>query len=191
VLAFILLYRVGDLAMGPMVKPFWVDGGFSNEQIALFSNGLGQLATLLGALIGGAVVTRLGIPRSLLVLGVLALASNFAYALVALQATPHLPSFVAASLVESLCSGLAGVAFVSYLIRITDRDHAAAHYALLSAVYAVSRPIVSAPSGWLTEQLGYANYFALTALLALPAFLFLPAARAFLESTTSPSRRPA
>lgn len=181
-LVFILLYRVGDLAMGPMVKPFWVDSGFSNEQIGLYSNGLGQIATLVGALIGGAVVSRFGIPRSLLVLGVLALASNFAYALVAMQATPRLDHFVAASLVESLCSGLAGVAFVSFLIRITEREHAAAHYALLSAVYALARPIVSAPSGWLVDQLGYATYFALTALLALPAFAFLPGARAWLEA---------
>ena len=179
-LTFILLYRIGDLAMGPMVKPFWVDAGFDNEQIGLYANGLGQVATLVGALIGGAVVTRWGIARSLFVLGVLALGSNFAYALVALLPTPSLAAIVSASLIESVCSGLAGVGFVSFLIRITDREHAAAHYALLSAIYAVSRPIVSAPSGWLTEQLGYPTYFALTAVLALPAFFFLPGACAWL-----------
>jgi PAT family beta-lactamase induction signal transducer AmpG len=187
-LAFILLYRLGDLAMGPMVKPFWVDSGFSDEQIGLYSNGLGQVATLAGALIGGGVVARLDIPRSLLVLGVLALASNLAYALVALQPTPQLGAFVAASLIESLCSGLAGVSFVSFLIRITDREHAAAHYALLSAIYALSRPLVSAPSGWLTDQLGYATYFALTAALALPAFAFLARASAWLEEPAGGAR---
>ena len=190
-LSFILLYRIGDLAMGPMVKPFWVDAGFDNEQIGLYANGLGQVATLVGALMGGAVVTRWGIARSLLVLGVLALGSNFAYALVALLPTPSLAAIVSASLIESVCSGLAGVGFVSFLIRITNREHAAAHYALLSAIYAVSRPIVSAPSGWLTEQLGYAAYFALTAVLALPAFFFLPGACAWLGESPASEPPPA
>ena len=186
VLGFILLYRIGDRAMGPMVKPLWVDRGFSDPQIGFYANGLGTLATLLGALIGGGGVARLGIPRALLAFGALALASNFGYALAALPATPHLAAFVAASLVESLCSGLAGVAFVSYLMRITDKQHAASHYALLSAVYALSGSLVAAPSGWLTEQLGYARYFALTALFALPAFAFLPGATAWLRAATSP-----
>jgi PAT family beta-lactamase induction signal transducer AmpG len=181
VLAFILLYRVGDRAMGPMLRPFWVDGGFSNEEIGLYANGLGQLATLVGALLGGGVVARYGIARALLALGAAALASNFAYALVALPSAPGLRAVVAASLVESLCGGLASVAFLSFLMRITDKEHAAAHYALLTAVYALSGSLVSAPSGVLAERLGYAGYFAATALLALPAFLFLPAASAWLD----------
>jgi PAT family beta-lactamase induction signal transducer AmpG len=191
VLGFILLYRVGDRAMGPMVKPFWVDSGFSNEAIGLYANGFGQLATLAGALAGGVAVARLGIPRALLVLGALALASNFAYALAALPSPPRLDGFVAASLVESLCSGLASVAFLSFLMRITEKQHAAAHYALLTAVYALSGSIVAAPSGWLTDRLGYAAYFALTAGLALPAFAFLPAAARFLAATEAARPGPA
>jgi PAT family beta-lactamase induction signal transducer AmpG len=185
VLAFILLYRVGDRAMGPMVRPFWVDRGFSDEQIGYVANGLGAIATVLGALVGGVVVARLGIARSLLVLGVLALASNLAYAIVALPAAP-LAGIYVASLVESLCSGLASVAFLSYLMRITEKEHAAVQYALLTAVYALSGSLVAAPSGWLAEQLGYATYFAFTAGLALPAFLFLRGASAWLELPTAP-----
>ncbi|MEN8183731.1 MAG: MFS transporter, partial [Myxococcota bacterium] len=80
VFTFVLLYRVGDLAMGPMVKPLWVDRGISPEEIALWSNAVGQVAVVLGAMLGGWYVNRHGIGRSLLVLGVLALASNLAYA---------------------------------------------------------------------------------------------------------------
>jgi PAT family beta-lactamase induction signal transducer AmpG len=180
VLAFILLYRVGDRAMGPMVRPFWVDRGFSDEQIGIVANGLGAVATVLGALSGGLVVARLGIARSLLVLGVLALASNLAYAFAAQQDAPANGIYVA-SLVESLCSGLASVAFLSYLMRITEKQHAAVQYALLTAVYALSGSLVAAPSGWLSDQLGYATYFAFTAALALPAFAFLRGASAWLE----------
>ena len=79
----------------------------------------------------------------------------------------RLAGVVAASLVESLCSGLAGVGFLSFLMRITDREHAAAHYAVLTRS-TPSRRIVSAPSGWLVEQLGYAPYFALTAFSPCP-----------------------
>jgi MFS transporter, PAT family, beta-lactamase induction signal transducer AmpG len=190
-LGFVLLYRVGDRAMGPMVRPFWVDSGFSNEQIGLYANGFGQLATLLGALVGGAAVARLGIPRALLVLGAFALGSNFAYALAALPSPPRLDAFVAASLVESLCSGLASVAFLSFLMRITEKQHAAAHYALLTAVYALSGAAVAAPSGWLTDRLGYPAYFALTAGLALPAFMFLPAAARFLAASERARPEPA
>jgi PAT family beta-lactamase induction signal transducer AmpG len=186
VLAFVLLYRIGDRAMGPMVRPFWVDRGMSDAQIGFVANGLGAVATILGALAGGAVVARLGIGRSLLVLGVLALASNLVYALAALPTAP-VTALYAASLVESVCSGLAGVGFLSFLMRITQKEHAAVQYALLTAVYAFSGSIVSAPSGWLVEQLGYAPYFAATAALALPAFLFLPGARVWLEpSATAP-----
>ena len=69
VAAFVLLYRVGDRAMGPMPAALWVDRGFSNEEIALLSTTFGMLATIAGAVCGGAVVTRIGIGRALGVLG--------------------------------------------------------------------------------------------------------------------------
>jgi MFS transporter, PAT family, beta-lactamase induction signal transducer AmpG len=191
VLLFVLLYRVGDRAMGPMVKPFWVDRGFSDEEIGLVSNTFGVLATIAGAGIGGAVVARVGIARALLALGALALVSNLGYAGAALAGgTPRLPVY-AASLVESLCSGLASVAFLSYLMRITEKEHAAVQYALLTAVYAASGSAVAAGSGWAVDRLGYATYFALTAALALPAFFFLPGACAWLGAVPASEPPPA
>ena len=86
----------------------------------------------------------------------------------------------AASIIESFTSGLAGAAFLSYLMRISQKEHAAVQYALLTAVYALSGSVVAMPSGWLTEQMGYATYFALTAAMALPAFAFLPRASAWI-----------
>jgi len=178
---FVLLFRVGDRAMGPMVEPFWVDRGFSNEEIGLISNTLGVLATIAGALAGGAAVARWGIRRALWVLGALALASNLGYAAAAALPGAGRPPVYAASLIESFCSGLAGVAFVSYLMRITEKDHAAVQYALLTATYALSGSLVAAASGFWVARLGYAPYFALTAVMALPAFFFLPRACAWLE----------
>jgi PAT family beta-lactamase induction signal transducer AmpG len=180
VMAFILLYRVCDRAMGAMVAPFWVDRGFAAEQIATFKGALGVVATMLGAIVGGFVVARLGIGRSLWVMGVLAVASNLGYAAAAAFPAWGNLGVYAASVIESFCSGLVGVAFLSYLMRICEKEHAAVQYALVTAIYALAGTLISLPSGWITEQLGYAQYFALTALYALPAFAFLQRARAWL-----------
>jgi PAT family beta-lactamase induction signal transducer AmpG len=190
VLLFILLYRVGDRAMGPMVKPFWVDRGFTDEEIGLVSNTLGVLATIAGAGVGGLVVARIGIARALLALGAAALLSNLGYAAAALPEMGRPPVY-AASLLESFCSGLASVAFLSFLMRITQKEHAAVQYALLTAIYALSGSLVAAPSGWWVERVGYAAWFAITALLALPAFAFLPGARAWLEAADLTDPAPA
>jgi PAT family beta-lactamase induction signal transducer AmpG len=180
VFVFVLLYRVGDRAMGPMVMPFWVDRGFSDEEIALVRNALGIGATVLGAIVGGVTVARIGIGRSLWWLGAVALASNLGYAAAAAFPESGRVGVFAASVIESFTSGLAGAAFLSYLMRICQKEHAAVQYALLTAVYAVSGSLVAMPSGWLTERVGYAAYFALTAAMALPAFVFLPRARAWI-----------
>ena len=176
-LLFVLLYRIGDRSMGPMVKPFWVDYGFPNEEIALINTTLGVVAMILGAIVGGVAVARFGIGRSLWAMGIFALASNLGYATVANFPETGRAGVYAASIVESFTSGLAGAAFLSYLMRICEKEHAAVQYALLTAVYGLSGTLSALPSGWLTERMGYAAYFALTAALALPAFVFLQRAR--------------
>lgn len=181
VFAFVLLYRVGDLAMGPMVKPLWVDRGISPGEIAFWSNAIGNVATILGATAGGWWVSRRGIGRSLLVLGILALASNLGYAAAAIPGGPK-EGVYAASFVESFCAGLVSVAFLSYLMHITQKEHAAVQYAALTATYALPGTFFGALSGRAVEELGYVAYFAATALLALPAFAFLPRARGWITS---------
>jgi len=181
VAAFILLYRVGDRAMAPMIQPFWVDSGMSDARIATVSMLLGIPVAVVGAIGGAAVVRRFGIYRALIALGILALVSNFAYAYAALPGVGH-TTIYAAAFVESLCGWLAGIAFMSFLMRICEKQHAAVQYALLTALYALSGTLVATPSGWFADQLGYASYFALTAAFALPAFAFLPSTRAWIEA---------
>ena len=173
---FVMLYRVGDLAMGPMLSAFWVDRGFSDEEIAVVSKALGIGAFVVGAILGGLGVYRMGIARSLWVFGALALLSNLGYATVA--AFPELgrAGVYAAALIESFSGGLASAAFLSYLMNICQREHAAVQYALLTAAYRLPGIPAASLSGFLTERLDYAVYFALTAAMALPAFAFLPRA---------------
>jgi PAT family beta-lactamase induction signal transducer AmpG len=180
VLAFVFLYRVGDQAMGPMVKPFLVHRGFLDEEVGVINGIFGVGATILGAVVGGIGVARFGIGRMLWLMGTVALASNLGYAAAAGFPESGRIGVYAASMMESFTAGLAGAAFLSYLMRICQKEHAAVQYALLTAVYALSGSFIALPSGWLTERIGYAAYFALTAAMALPAFAFLPRARAWI-----------
>jgi PAT family beta-lactamase induction signal transducer AmpG len=180
VFAFVLLYRLGDLAMGPMVKPFWVDRALTLDEIALVSTTLGTVATLLGAALGGLAVARLGIGRALYALGALALISNLGYAAAAAFPGSGRAGIYAASIAESFSAGLAAAGFLAYLMRICEPVYAAVQYALLTGGYLLPGTVLGSLSGRAVELLGYAPFFALTALAALPAFLFLPGARRWL-----------
>ena len=186
VLCFVLLYRVGDLGMAPMLKPFWVDRGLSHAEMALISTTLGAIATMGGAVVGGWIVSRLGIGRALLVVGILALASNLGYAVAAWLPESGRAGIYTASLVESFCSGLAAAGFLSFLMNICDRRHAAVQYATLTGLYALPGTFAGAVSGVAVESMGYGHYFAVTAALALPAFLFLPSARKWIDEGQAP-----
>jgi PAT family beta-lactamase induction signal transducer AmpG len=182
VLAFVLLYRLGDSSMAPMLKPFWVDRGMSLEEIGTVSTSLGALATVVGAWAGGAWVARRGIGAALLPVGVLALASNLGYAAVAQWPASGRPGLYAASLTESFCGGLAAAAFMAFLMRICEREHAAVQYACLSALYALPGTAAGVLSGYGVASFGYAATFALTGLLALPALLLVPRARRWADA---------
>jgi len=180
VLLFILVYKVGDAAMAPMLKPFWIDRGLSPAEIGLVSTTLGIVASVIGAMIGGAWITRIGIFHGLWVLGLLQAVSNLGYAGAALWDVPREGIYVA-GVVESFCGGLGTAAFLSFLMNVCDKEHAAVQYALLSAIFGLSRSISGGFSGWGTEHLGYATYFGTTFLLALPAYLLLPWVRRWIR----------
>ncbi len=182
VLGFVLLFRLPDLALGPMVRPFWVDQGLSREEIGLVNTGLGFVGTVVGAAAGGWLVKRAGIAKSLWIVGALAVGSNLGYAAAALAHGGRWPVYLA-SLLESLCTGFATVGFMSFLMRICDRSHAAVQYAALTSLVALPGAAASALSGLATDQLGYAGFFAVTALLGVPAFALLPAAARWVRDT--------
>jgi PAT family beta-lactamase induction signal transducer AmpG len=156
--------------------------------MALISTTLGAIATMGGAALGGWIVARLGIGRALIVVGILALASNLGYAGAAWLPESGRPGIYAASLVESFCSGLAAAGFLSFLMNICDRRHAAVQYAALTGLYALPGTFAGAASGVAVEWMGYGSYFALTAGLALPAFLCLPRARKWIDEGTQARR---
>jgi PAT family beta-lactamase induction signal transducer AmpG len=182
ILVFVPLYKLGDSTLGRMVKPFWVDRGYSLKEIGLISVTLGVVLTIVGALAGGWFVKRFGIFRALLWLGIAQAISNLGYVAVAGLPLPR-ESIYVASLLESFTQGLGTAAFLSFLMNLCEREHAATQYALLSALFALTRDVGGAFSGFGVERLGYASYFAVTTVVAVPGLLLLPLVRRRIRET--------
>lgn len=173
VAVFILVFKLGDSTLGRMVKPFWLDRGYAEWEIGLISISLGVVLTIAGALTGGWFTTRYGIFRGLLWMGLSQAVSNLGYVAVATFDLPR-ESIYVASIIESFTQGLGTAAFMSFLMNLCDKERAATQYALLSALFALARDVVGAFSGIGVEQLGYATYFAVTTLMAVPGLALLP-----------------
>ena len=188
--AVILLYRMGDNTMMAMIRPYWVSRGFTATEVANVTTTLGMICTILGAIAGGWFVARHGIYRALLVLGIVQMLSNIAYAGVAMTGAGRLPMYGAA-IIETFCGGLGTAAFLAFLMFICDKENAATEYAMLSALFAIGRTFAIAISGYLAQDLGFANYYWLTAALALPGLALLPMIRARLASPNATDAAPA
>jgi PAT family beta-lactamase induction signal transducer AmpG len=194
VLAFILLFKLADAAMGFMVKPFWVDRGFSAAEIGLVSVNLGLLLSIAGGVCGGLYCDRAGIFRALWLLGLAQAASNLGYAAAAWYVPPPQPGIAmaleyqiavyAASGIESFTGGMGTAAFLAFLMALVNKRAAATEYALLSSVFALSRSVAGWAGGYAAQAWGYAEFFFFSAFLAAPAYLFLPWVRRALDTRT-------
>jgi PAT family beta-lactamase induction signal transducer AmpG len=170
---FALLFKIDIYAMEPMTRPFWVDRGFTLEEIGKILTPGRILATLGGAVLGGLITTKLGIFRGLWMLGVVQALSSLGYAAVA-SVPASKPLIIAAALFENFAHGLGTAAFLAFLMSVCERRYAATQFAVLSALLALSRTLAGGASGLLAERMGYGDYFFLTFLLAIPAFALLP-----------------
>ena len=158
-----------------MVRAEFGGAGLTLEELGLISVTFGAALTVAGAMIGGELATRWGLFRALWILGALQAISNLGYMAAAMSLSPW--AIYGASMVESFCSGLGVAAFLAFLMRICEAKQAATRFSLLVAMGMLFRNLVSAPSGFMVEAWGYATYFGITFLMALPAFALLPAIR--------------
>lgn len=165
-LVFAVTYKLGDTAMLPMVRPFWLDAGLSPTDIGLLSAGVGSTLTALGAVLGGEVASRFSLRSSLLWLGTLQIASNAVYALVALA--PVRETVLIAGFFESLSAGLGAAPFVAFLMRATAGGDTATRFALFTGAVGLTRNLVGPVAGASVEALGYAPWFGVTCLVAVP-----------------------
>jgi PAT family beta-lactamase induction signal transducer AmpG len=178
---FVLTYKLGEFAIGPMVKPFWVDYGKSiwplqddlMFQIGLFPTTFGIVLSVLGALLGGAFISRFGIFHAVWALGLLQATSNLGYSFVDWMNLGRFGLY-GASMFESLSGGLGTAAFLAFLMNICQKEHATIQYAFLSSIFSLTGRLIGGISGLGAERYGYGNYFAITFLLSMPAYLLLP-----------------
>ena len=175
-LAIAFTYRLGEFAIVPMIKPYWVDRGYSPGEIGTITSIIGVIVSILGAILGGLMLPRIGLYRGLLWLGAAQSASNIGYAMVATIGAQRWAIY-AAAIIENLGYGLGTAAFLAFLMSICDRERAATEFALLSAAYGLTGTTMASFSGVITEHIGYAHYFWLTVFVGLPALLLVPMVR--------------
>ena len=192
--AFVLTYKLGEFAIGPMVKPFWVDYGNSiwpvqedlMFQIGLFPTTFGIVLSVVGALAGGAFITRYGIFHAVWSLGLLQAVSNVGYSAVHWLDLGRFGLY-AASMFESFSGGLGTAAFLAFMMNVCQKEHATVQYAFLSSVFSLTGRLIGGISGLGAEHYGYGNYFALTFLLSMPAYLLLPWVKPWIREEPSQS----
>ena len=168
VLSFIALYKLGDALILNMTTPFLLQTGFTQTEIGLVQGVVGLSATIVGALAGGALLSRMGILRALWVFGLLQAGTNLLYMVLA-QAGHHYPLMILTVTVENFCSGLGTAAFLAFLMSLCNHNFSATQYALMSSLWAFTRDVGAAPAGGMAEIMGWPFFFLTTFFVALPA----------------------
>ena len=172
ILAFILLYKIGDTMASHMTTPFYLDIGFSKTEIGTVVKLFGFWATVTGGLIGGLLIMRLGIFRALWLFGILQGVSTAGFSVLA-QVGASVPGLAAVITFENLSGGMGTAAYVAYMASLTNRKFTATQYALLSSLMGVPRVIAAAPTGYLADAMGWSWFFVACALIAAPGLLLI------------------
>ncbi|QEY61458.1 AmpG family muropeptide MFS transporter [Metapseudomonas lalkuanensis] len=171
-LGLIATYRMSDTVMGVMANVFYIDQGFTKEQIASVSKLFGLVMTLLGAAAGGVLIVRFGILPILFIGGVSSAATNLMFVALS-DMGPHLNMLILTISCDNFSAGLATSAFVAYLSSLTNLKFSATQYALLSSIMLLLPRLIGGYSGVMVESVGYHNFFMLTALLGIPTLVLI------------------
>ncbi|OYY86410.1 MAG: AmpG family muropeptide MFS transporter [Acidovorax sp. 28-64-14] len=167
ILALIAVYRISDVVMGIMANPFYVDMGFTKDEVAAVTKVYGVIMTLVGAFVGGVLSMRLGVMRILMLGAVLSAGSNLLFAWLAGHGH-DVTALIAVVSADNLASGIASAAFIAYLSSLTNVSYSATQYALFSSMMLLLPKFVAGFSGDFVDSFGYAHFFTTTSLLGLP-----------------------
>ncbi len=172
ILLFILLYKLGDAFAGIMTNPFLIETGFSKVEIATVVKTFGFVALMLGSFIGGAMVSKLGMIKSLWICGILQMASNLMF-VAQVYAGYNIEVLGVTIALENLSGGMGTTAFVAYISSLCNVRYTATQYALFSSLASVGRTWLSASSGWFVDQMGWSSFFVFSTVIAIPGLLML------------------
>jgi PAT family beta-lactamase induction signal transducer AmpG len=172
ILLLIAIYRISDVVMGIMANPFYVDMGYTKDEVAAVSKVFGVIMTLVGAFIGGVLSMRLGVMRILMLGAVLSAATNLLFAWLA-GVGHDLTALIWVVSADNLASGIASAAFIAYLSGLTNVNYSATQYALFSSMMLLAPKWLAGFSGVYVDAHGYAAFFNSTALLGVPVLLLV------------------
>jgi len=181
VLALIATYRVSDIVMGIMANPFYVDMGYSKDEVAAVTKVYGVIMTLVGAGLGGVLSMRFGVMRTLMLGAVLSAASNLLFAWLATRGHDVAGLTVVIS-IDNLAAGIASSAFIAYMSSLTNISYSATQYALLSSMMLLLPKWLAGFSGVAVDAVGYSQFFIGTALIGVPVLLLIAIASRRLHS---------
>jgi len=171
-LALIATYRISDVVMGIMANPFYVDMGYTKDEVAAVTKIYGVVMTLAGAFVGGVLSLRLGVMRVLMLGAVLSAASNLLFAW--LGSRGHdVTALIFVISADNLSSGIASAAFIAYLSSLTNVAYSATQYAIFSSMMLLLPKFLAGYSGRYVDAFGYTHFFVATALLGLPVLLLV------------------
>jgi PAT family beta-lactamase induction signal transducer AmpG len=173
ILAFVVLYKLGDQLTQSLTRPFLIDMGYDavNRGIALAT--VSVVFIVLGTFAGGFVTTLAGLGHALWIFGVLQILSNAGYFLVAVLDHPNLPAMYGATGFEVFTSGLGMGAFGVLLFRLTEKRFSATQYALFSSLFALPRVVAGPITGFTVNAVGWPSFFLLTMLAGIPGLVML------------------
>ncbi|TPG18919.1 AmpG family muropeptide MFS transporter [Variovorax guangxiensis] len=172
ILALIAVYRISDVVMGIMANPFYVDMGFTKDEVATVSKIYGVVMTLVGAFVGGVLSMRFGVMRVLMLGAVLSAASNLLFAWLAMRGH-DLGFLVFVVSADNLAGGIASAAFIAYLSSLTNISYSATQYALFSSLMLLLPKFLAGYSGVFVDAYGYAPFFVATAALGFPVLVLV------------------
>ncbi len=173
ILAFCILYKIGDQLADSMTVPFLIRGmGFSLTVIGATTKTVGITFIIVGGLVGGALLLKLSLRRALWLFGFVQAGSILAFWALS-RVGPSLGMLVGALALENLAFGMGGAAFAAFLMGQCDKRFTGTQYALLTSLMALSRGFLAAPMGELAKRLGWSGYFLFCAVIAIPGLLLL------------------
>lgn len=172
VLLFIFLYKLGDSMATALATPFYLEMGFSKTEIGLVAKNAGLWPSVIGGMLGGIWMMRLGINRALWIFGAVQMIAILGFAWLAMVGH-SLPWLALVIGLEALGVGLGTAAFVAYIAHTTNPLYTATQFALFTSLAAVPRTFANAATGYLVEYFGWVNFFVLCFVLAIPGMLLL------------------
>jgi len=172
ILLFVVFYKYADGIWAAMANPFYLELGFTKTEIGAVSKTYGVVMTIAGGFLGGVMVMRFGILKSVLFGAITMALTNLLYAALALIG-PSVPALVVVISIENLANGIGGTAFIAYISSLCNLAYTATQYALLSSFMNIARTLLASGGGWLADQVDWATFFVLTTVAGIPGVILL------------------